>query len=206
MFELTGNVRQSRDTRAPSPKLKKDGSAYPWRMFFDDNSKIVDADTLAELIEQLLPGYMELDELGQAEARRRHVAQVAFNLKANILGGLSYEEQESLSEWEFEVLSSDEPLEKVYPLGTIRNSDSEDEDESILGELWSSDVPLVLEEENFIPFTTVMPPVSSYGDYKLVPNIIRLASSSEEKYLESLARVGIITYGSPRTQPTESLR
>lgn len=199
MFELTGNVRQTRDSRAPAPKLREDGTNYPYRMFFDENARIVDADTLGELIEQLIPGYLEFSEGEKSVVRKQYAERVAFHLRVSVLGELTAEEEEKLSDWEWNVLSSDEPIKDVYPLGSVDDPDDEIK-------FWSSDVPLVLVEEDYHPFTDVLPPVSSFGDAKYVSNLIWVRSSTEEALLDSLNHVGLIVYGSPRVQPTDALR
>lgn len=208
MFELTGNVRQTRDNRAPSPALRENGTNYPYRMFFDGNARIVDAEELSELIEQLIPGYLLMDEQEKKQARDALASSAAFSVKVSILGGLTSEEESSLSEWEWEVLSSDDPLEKTYPLTSAEVVEdlSDEEADAFFEKFWSSKIPLVLVQKDFYPFSSMVPPMSSLGDAKRVENIIWLDSDTEKELLDSLSRVGIISYGSPRVAPTPALR
>lgn len=55
---------------------RPDGSEWSHVMAFHDGS-MVHADTPAEVMDELLPGYERLDETGRSDARRRHACRLA---------------------------------------------------------------------------------------------------------------------------------
>lgn len=190
---LTANNPAGRDNSAPAPKLKEDGSNYAWRMFFDENRQIADADTLAELIEVFIPNYTSKDETSRLAARIIHARGIQMQLRSNILASLSPEDVEGLSEEEMNVLN----FEGGDPSGWGKEVAFEDGTTGHL-DVWVSDIPLVLLDTNYAPFPGKPAlPLSSYGDNKFVPNLIVLRPSSEMEYLQSLNLVGAISVGTP---------
>lgn len=201
---LTTNTIFGRDNRAPAPEVKDDGSNYPWRMFFENDQRIVDADTTEELLDYLIPGYIGLDAEARKAARLDLARQVQALARATIVAGLDEDAVKGLADWEWDVLTyGDEVNTDPYGWGdgsgTLGELDEERVDE------WNSSVPLVLIETNYTPYTDVIPPLSSEGDYQEVKNIIWLRPESEEGFLHSLSRIGYITFGSPAAIAREKL-
>lgn len=201
---LTTNTIFGRDNRAPAPEVKDDGSNYPWRMFFDNDQRIVDADTTEELLDYLVPGYIGLEAEDRRKARLDLAVQVQALARATIVAGLDKEAVENLNGWEWDVLTyGDETNTDPYGWGDGTGTLGELDDERV--DEWNSDVPLVLIETNYIPHTDVIPPLSIEGDYQEVKNIIWLRPSSEEGLLHSLSRIGYITFGTPAALAREKL-
>lgn len=195
---VSSNNRQSRDNRAPAPAVRSDGSNYPWRMFFDDGQRIVDADTTAEVLDYLITDYTLLDDEEKKQARidlARSVQQLA---RATLLGNIDAEKAATLADWEWDVLNygsegATDPYGWGDGTGTLGTFD--EDSESI--DLWSSDIPLVLLDTTYIPYTEISTPLSSEGDFKDVKNIVWLRPTQELSLLRSLSRIGFITFGQP---------
>lgn len=194
---ITANNVRSRDNVAPAPSLKDDGTNYIWRMFFENNRKVADADTVAELIDVLIPGYAGLvsaeDRLQARIVKAKEVQRLA---RATILANLTPEEAEKIADWEWDVLSFgsedvNDPFGWGDGTGTLGKNDID------VIDFWSNDKPLVLLETSYKPFTDVASPMSHEGDYTFVSNIIWLRVQSQEDFLRSLSRIGYIAFGTP---------
>lgn len=200
-FVLTANLPFARDNVAPAPALRPDGSNFEFRMFFEEGSRIVDADTLAELIELLSPGYGDIEDESLKLGLRVDLARSVQSLaRAVTLANLSDEDAEALNDWEWDVLN----------FGNGWAEDASDpfgwgDGTSTLGELnldvvdfWSSKVPLILLETSYKPFTEIPRPVSNLGDYyHSLPNMIWIRPQTELSLLRSLSEIGYITFGNP---------
>lgn len=195
-FVITANNLDGRDNRPPAPALKDNGENFEWRMFYNQNSEIVDADSLAECLEQLIPNYMFMNVEDAFQARVSLAKSIQMAARVTILAN---QDLSQLQEWETEVLSFSPDNEHLEPygwgdgsgkLGTL-NPDAVD--------VWSAKVPLVLVESNFEPFTNLRRPVSSEGDYVYVSNIIWLEPVTELDFLKSLSRIGFVSFGTPRS-------
>jgi len=193
---VTSNTIFGRDNRAPAPSVKEDGSNYAWRMFFDDNQRIVDADTTEELLDYLIQNYTLLSTEEKKVARLSLAQQVQVLARAAILASITPEEAENITDWEWDVLTYGEgndldPHGWGDGTGTIGVENEETLD------LWNIDHPLVLVDTSYVPFTDIDTPLSIYGDYKEVKNIIWLRPTTEEGLLRSLSRIGFISFGTP---------
>lgn len=193
---LSTNNIHSRDNRAPAPAVHEDGSSYPWRMFFQNNQRIVDADTTAEVLDYLIPNYilMDIDEKRNARITLAQLVQVAA--RATILSRISPEEAESIADWEWDILSFDDEG-KLDPFGWGDGTGTIGVQDAEVADQWNSTHPLVLIDTNYVPHTDIVPPLSSEGEYKEVKNIIWLRPAGEESLLRSLSRIGYITFGAP---------
>lgn len=203
---LTANLPMARDNVAPSPATKEDGSNYRWRMFFDGGARIADADYPAEMLEILIPGYdylaNEEERLDARIALAKNVQQLA---RAVILGNISPEDAEKITDWEWNVLNYGDD-ENPDPFGWgedgsgelgVKNEDTVD--------FWSNDIPLVLLETSYAPLTDIPVPLSDDGDYyDFVRNLIWLRPLEEVDLLKSLSRIGIITFGTPTSTPKDN--
>ena len=200
----TNNIR-SRDNRAPAPKVHPDGSNYPWRMFFDNNQRIVDSDTTGEALDFLIPNYTLLSKEEKAQERMNLAQQVQLLARGSILSGIDPYASDTITEWEWSVLTyGDEnnldPFGWEDGTGTIgiQNPDVPDR--------WNnSQYPLVLVDTSYVPFTDIRPPLSSEGDFCEVKNIIWIRPSGEEELLRTLSRIGYITFGAPAVPIAEDI-
>lgn len=199
-IKLLANTRAGRDNRAPAPSLHADGTPYPLRMFYDSNSRIADADTHAELMSVLIPSYLDMSHAAQLEARLALGRSVQQLLRATILERITNEEWEALSEVERALLSWDKEGEPYGWEDGSKEPKSVFLDEPVeqsAPDLWQSEHPLVLLDATYAYAGAPHKPVSHYGDFEFVPNIIFLYLYSDEALLDSLDRVGYIVYGSP---------
>lgn len=194
---ITANLPASRDSRAPAPATHEDGTNYAWRMFYDDGRTIADADTLADLIECLLPGYSSLDDAKAELGARIVIAKSAqLQVRSEILANLSAEKIESLSEWERAVLMWDKD-DTLDPYGW-GDGTGELGTRSTAHDVWVSSVPLVLVSTSYEGKGGIPRPISIHGDFFAnTPNLIWLRPETEHSLLESLSNVGIITFGEP---------
>lgn len=183
---LTGNNRATRDAVVPALTLKEDGSTYKWRMFFDGFRKIAEADTEAELIEVLIPGYEDEDPTGKLYKRIQYLKGVQSNLRAQILARVDAETWESLTEEEQSL---------------VEWSSTEDPDANF-GEdgagIWVPSVPLVLIDVSYKPFSDRTAPMSAEGDHPNVSNIYWLRGVEEIDFLQTLHKFGYVHFGPAR--------
>jgi hypothetical protein len=191
---LSTNNIAGRDNIAPAPALKENGENYPWRMFFDNNQRIVDADTTVELLDYLIDGYQVLNTEERHEARinlARGVQQLARGVIA------SQVEPDDVSDWEWSILVYGDQEAGLDPYGWGDGTGELGKYDPEVIDVWSSKHQLVLLESTYAPYTDIARPMSSEGDYKYVKNIIWLEPEHEEDFLRSLSRIGFITFGQP---------
>lgn len=204
---ITANNPRGRDNVAPPPAVKPNGEGYQWRMFFDGDRSVADADTLAELLDILIPGYSQAPEGDRLYERIAFAKRIQLAARVEVLARLSPEEADSLKDWEAALLSWEkqgDPWGWGDGSGEIKESEAffqfdEDEEDQIPEEpdMWSRDFPLVLLDVHYAPYSEIPPPLSSYGDYHHVPNIVWIEAMGEEEFLNSLTRIGYVTFGTP---------
>lgn len=212
---ITANNRLARDNVAPPPQTKEDGSNYNWRMFYDNRRRIADADTPAEMLDVLVPGYSDLKTFEEKYTARYLLARrVQMLARATVLDNISEESYNSLTASERKVLEWDtdsdpagwgdgtkEPipttvLHRLFEQGVPEESDLYDIDE------WNSDHPLVLLDTSYAPYTEVPRPSSKHGDFeKNLPNLMWLSPADELELLKSLSAIGYIDFGRPAAIP-----
>lgn len=190
---ISSNNRKHRDTRAPAPAVHQDGSNFEWRMFFDDNQRIADSDTTTELLDILVPNYVGMDSNEKRNAR--HVLAREVQILARALS-LASVDASVVEDWEWEVLTYGEG-ENQDPYGWGDGSGVIGVSDEDVIDLWSNDVPLILLDTSYYPYTSVPAPLSSEGDYIDVKNIVWLRPDNELGLLRSLSRIGYITFGKP---------
>jgi len=188
---ILANTLQARDARPPAVSLKDDGTFFPWRMFFDGNRRVADTDNISEALEVIIPGYLASDDKFSERVRLAETVQMAA--RSAIATRLTDAQVQNLEEWEWNVLTYDgTPYgwgDGSLPVGT------EQSDESV--DVWKSDIPLVLLTSSYAPHTTILKPLSIEGDYEEVKNLIWLRPEEEFEFLQTLSRIGFITFGVP---------
>lgn len=194
-YSIIGNNRATRGAQTPAPQLKDDGNPYRFRLLYDEGRSIVDADTAAECLAVLIPGYLELvTEEERQDARERYIRSQQQHLRVRLMTVTDEAVFNSLEQWEQNVLSTF--LGDVY--GWADGADGwehnqpQDEDQP---DVWSAPVPLVLMEESYAPVGELTRPLSSEGDYKYVSNLVWLTARDEESLLRSLATTGLVWFG-----------
>jgi hypothetical protein len=185
---LLGNNRATRDASVPAPSLKDNGDTYNWRMFFDGQGQIADTDEILDLMDLLIDGYSSMNADRRFYARLQYMQTVQYRKRVEILANLTPEQFDGLNTEERALLERNEPFD---PPGTW----GEDE----LG-MWESEVPLVLIDVFYAPYTPEPRPMSSHGDYENVPNIIWLRIANDMQFLETLNQLEEISFGRPRAQ------
>ena len=160
------------DTEVVDP-TKDDGSRYRFEMIFDSGRSRAYADTAADLVDVLVPGYAALDAEAKIAARVRYVTDMLASVQAAVLNAhdqsdLTPEERAILLQPRFEPVVVDE---------------------------WSSEVPLVLADVHYAPYSDLTPPMSTLDDVADPRNLIWLRAGEEFALLTSLARIGYISLG-----------
>lgn len=142
---------------------------YAWA---DDNGDTVYAETGDHLINVWIPGYLDSTTEEQARIRAEHAVRARTEIVATIAADVPAG-----------VLSESEEAILLADLSNMPDLDR-----------WSSEIPLVLLEGMYRPFTDRLPPVSAIdGDVRDPSNILWLRHSSGNSYVESLAHAGYIT-------------
>ena len=166
---LTRNPNTGEDVVAPT---KADGSLYRYEMIFDRQRSRAYGDTAADLIDALVPGYATLgSDEERIKARVRYATGLLAPLQASVLQQV---DQTALSNAEKDVL-----LKPRFEAVTI--------DE------WASEVPLVLLDVHYSPFSEIDAPVSTLEDVENPRNIIWVRAGEEYDLLMSLSNIGVIT-------------
>jgi len=150
---------------------KENGDGYRYCMYFNGDVDVAFADTAFELMETLIPGYTSLDEEDQDVARIQYSQTAAATVQGAILAEL---EPGDVTDEEYAVLTA--PRQLAQP--TVK--------------FWSSDVPLVVVETSYVPYTDVPAPSSALGATEDVANVWMLRPMDEESFLVSLHEVGVI--------------
>ena len=153
-------------------------------------------DTTGECLSYLIENYLSYDVHVQLDLRKdlaRGVQQMARGVI--VADG----EPGDVERWEWDVLVWGDENVGVDPYGWGDGSRpvGGEVDEEVV-DVWRSDVPLVLVTTSYAPFTDVPRPMSVEGDYEFVKNIIWLDPSDELRFLQSLSRIGFITFGTPQ--------
>ena len=176
--QLVQNTTAAED--APQPPLKEDNTLYPYCMFYEGDQSIAYADTPEELLEFLIPGYLEKDETGRLESRilLAHAAQV--RVQAVIVAESPQDQLDALSDTEKNVL-----------LGS-RATQPHGWGEGPMGDVWDSEIPLILVESAYAPYSDIDQPISGIADVIDPPNIIWLRTVDEWEFLVSLSRCGFV--------------
>lgn len=147
----------------PEPPQRSDGGLWP--VLLVTGSTAVYADTNTELLDELIDGYSSLNDDDALWARYQLAVAVGTAVQASLVDAAA---DTKLSEDELTVLFT----EKTTPFA---------------GDRWrNEDVPLVLIESDYAPFTAGRP----------VPlgNIVWLRPVNEAEFLASLDNLGAVIY------------
>lgn len=193
---LLANNRATRDAKVPPITINDQGEPVKWRMFYDDNRRVADGDSLAEFVNVLIPGYLEKDNAGERQlARLVYLKSVQDALRVLIYANLTAEEEEALTEEERYLLLDRNASNINFDV----SSEGANDDDGIF--IWKQPHPLVLIDLYYPPFNdTTVKPISSEGDYENVSNILWLRAENDYKFLTSLSAAGHIAFGHPRAE------
>lgn len=165
-------VRNNMEADGPvDVPVHEDGSGYRYCMYFHNYFDVAFADTETELLEALIPNYPHLDETGKAEQRILLAVAAANQVQAAILAETDLTD---VTEEELNTLMAP----RIAP--------------SVQAEWWTCDVPLVVVETAYQPWTDVPRPASGISDTADAPNLLWLRPAEEEEFLTSLHEVGYI--------------
>lgn len=175
-------IRNSRaGDEAPLSPTHEDGTRYPFSIHFDGAKYIGYADTPEELLGLLIPGYLDLSPQEQQVARIRLAISVQVATQARINAEADPDAWDALSDAEKEVLQGSR-LQQPRGWG----------DADGMGDVWDSEVVLVLVETGYAPYSEVDRPISGIADVVNPPNILWLRPVDDWDFLESLAAAGFI--------------
>lgn len=191
----------SREGEKPSEvPYKEDGEFFEYIMYFDGNRRIAYSDDPAELIDLLISGYLEMNEEERLDARLSRVINLQAVTQAQIVLNLSPEDKESLSEWELVALKGEYNETNSYAIRGFwkerldKGENPEQIEDSDKLDIWTSEIPLVLIDAAYKPWSDIEPPLGNPDGN----NIIWLRPVDETDFLHSLASINYITFGSKR--------
>lgn len=189
-ISIVPNNKRGRDNTPPPSTLNENGEPYRWRMFFDNNSQVADADTRADLINVFIPGYVNATSFKeQFEMLIDYATSLELQFRVNVLSQATKAELEDLEDWEREYLYS------PY-IETLTWEDPEAE----VPQVWKSALPVFLVNTFYEPYTDIPRPLSKDGDYDETSNVFWFNANGEEDFLDSLERTGQIVYGFPSSE------
>jgi len=155
-----------------------DGGEWAHVMVLHDGSTVY-ADTAAEVLSEMLPGYEDMDELARRGLRVRHAQQVAglvqrLELERWLADGGVDQPNQSHASLE-QILTTDKSLALGLELPDSPGRPAD----------WLPLVPLVLVTTSYAPHTK-FPPIGG--------NVVWIDPVDEANYLASLHRTGIFSY------------
>lgn len=148
--------------------LNQYGNQYSFCMFFNNETEVAFADSYFELLEALIPMYSQQDENTQEYLRIKLAQQAAAEIQAEILYTVDLE---TLALKEQKILTHPKHLPQL-PI-----------------EWWTSEIPIVVVETAYQPYTDVIKPASSHEPED---NIWRINPLEEEQFLFNLHEIGYI--------------
>lgn len=171
MAVLLPNINMDETVENMALPVKPGGETYLFEMICDSGKNRLYADTSDELIDHLIPGFLALDSLEQISARIRHSVDIQVGLQ-------------SFFNLEFDDVPRTENENEIL-FGPRHIQPSMDE--------WVCDVPLVLVDAFYAPYTETLKPLSSYGDVLYPENMWWLRPNEGNlEYLRSLHECHII--------------
>lgn len=170
MSIIVGKNNRAEDGPVVPPEHPEDRE-WPYCMYYRDGLMVAFADTYKELLLALIPGYQNMTEDEQVFHRIRLAQGAAAQIQGRILAQVDRNE---ISDAEWEVL--------VAPRG----------DSQPRADWWVSDIPLVVVETSYEPFTEVPRPASGVDSPDGETNLWWVRPEEEEDFLISLHEVGFI--------------
>ena len=154
-----------------SPPSHEDGQGYRYCMYYRNDADVAFADTYDELMDVLIPGYNDMNDDDQAYQRILLAQSVAAQIQALLMVDV---DTATLSEEEQAVLNA--------PRGGVQPE----------ANWWISEVPLVVVETSYKPFTDVPRPASGISSAADASNLIWIRPAEDEELLLSLHEVGYL--------------
>ena len=153
----------------PVAPLDPAGHPYQYCWHDTDRLELVYAATAADLLDEWIPGYLELDEPQRMYARAQHAISVRTGLVAQLAATATN-------------LTGDQERVLLADLSSLPDIDR-----------WNSPVPLVLLDALYRPYTDRQAPISGIdGDVRDPSNILWLRTASADSYVQSLAHAGVV--------------
>lgn len=153
------------------PPVHEDGSSFAYCMYFSGDAQVVFADTQDELLETLIPGYGQMSEDDKDVARIMLASAAAAQVQAEILMDV---DPDSVSPADWDVLVARRDISQPR------------------ADWWTCDIPLVVVETGYQPYTDVPRPASSKSSTKDAENLWFVRPVEEEDFLVSLHEIGYI--------------
>lgn len=171
MAVLIRNVSIADDVSALVVPTKPDGSFYRYEMICDNGWSRLYDDNVVGLLTHLVPGYTRLDDAQRLTARIRHAVdmQVSLQARLNVFFAASPRSREEQA-----VLYGARHLPPMI-------------------EDWNCEVPLVLVDAFYAPYTHLPRPTSGIADVAMPPNLWWLRPADGDlEYLRSLHETSVI--------------
>lgn len=154
------------------PPLHEDGTSFNYCMYTDGNMNVAFADDVEDLLNVLIPGYLAMSEADKDFSRIRLAQTVAAQVQAEIIFDV---DPSLVSEEEWKALTA--------PRGVSQPR----------ADWWTCEIPLVVVETGYEPYTNVPRPASAVADGRIdAENLWFLRPADEEDFLFSLHEVGYI--------------
>lgn len=157
-----------------TPPPHPDGIPWPYCMYFQDGGMVAFADNYTDLLHALIPGYQKLNKQDR-ERERIRLGQ----------GAAAYTQGYILVDVDESTVSPEEWKALIAPRGGTQPSIT----------WWESDIPLILVETSYEPFTHIPRPAakpSAERSDEDSPAIWWVRPSDEEDFLTSLHEIGFI--------------
>ena len=165
---LRNNVEADGPIVAPT---HEDGTGYRYCLYFNGYATVAFADSYLDLLDALIPGYADLSEEDAAFERIKLAGGVAAVVQAEILAQV---DREDIADEDWAVL--------IAPrLGAQPRAD-----------WWTCEVPLIVVETGYEPFTDVPRPASGLSAAADAPNLWWIRPAEEEDFLLSLHEIGFV--------------
>lgn len=158
----------------PQQPRHDDGSRYRFRMQYNGDKEIAYCGSADELLDVLIRGYQAQDEPAQLQSRIRLAIGVQVIEQAYINANVPADEWNKLPDDDKGVLNGNR-------------------DEQPPVDEWMCEVPLVLVDTAYAPFSDVPRPISGIADVVNPPNLLWLRPAEPWEFLVSLVQVGYIS-------------
>lgn len=164
-------------SKLPERTLHFNGEVYPWRVVYDNGTKVADADSANEVINALIKGYNNLGKNDSFLARREYQHEIQRKLQTRNAKALTEKDLSELSDEETQLLTEPDTYTDVL-------YDSKTESSPYV---WTSNHPLVLVDADHVVSNQHQRPVVE-GDGK----ITWLCAFTEVEFLQSLHDAKVI--------------